>query len=145
MTNIHILITINWFKIGMTKLSKILCTNLYLDCTRMRCFVGKNFSAVSHPKVIIYNADLFSVVGWSGEIRCRKDNSRSYGTLCTVGWSLAVHLVQWKWDSYSGTISKFWAINWNTWYQNSEPSGTQKTLYPIQPLLIPVYLCEFDT
>ena len=37
----------------MTKLSKILCTNLYLDCTRMRCFVGRNFSAVSHPKVMI--------------------------------------------------------------------------------------------
>ena len=37
-----------------------------------------------------------------------------------------VHLVQWEWDSYSGTISKSGAINWDTWYQNSEPSGTQK-------------------
>ena len=91
MTNIHVLITINWFKIGMTKLSKILCTNLYLDCTRMRCFVGRNFSAVSHPKVMIYNADRFSIVGWSSEIRYKKVITEAMGlSKCTVGWSLAV-------------------------------------------------------
>ena len=55
---------------------------------------------------------------------------------------LRVHLVWWNWDSYIGTISKFLAIKWDTWYQNSEPSGTQ-IIFPIQPLLIPVHLCEF--
>ena len=36
-----------------------------------------------------------------------------------------------------------WAIKWDTWYKNSEPSGTQIN-FPLEPLLIPVNQLEFD-
>ena len=38
-----------------------------------------------------------------------------------------IHPVWYMWDRLCGTISKFWAVQWDTWYQFSEMSGTQGT------------------